>query len=248
MSGSMLAAADRRTAMKRAEQTAAKIERAIAERGWPLGSVVGSEADLLAEYGVSRAVLREAVRLLEHDHVAYMRRGPGGGLVVAEPDTVAVSDAAARYLRYREVSPAQIVAARIAVEAAAVRAATEKIDERGIERLRQVLAREAVDPQQPDEDGNGFHQTVARLSGNPAIQLLAEVMTTLGAAAVDGPAGPDAHAAHESIAEAIIAGDVGLAQHRATRHLLAMADAVGRTGAATAKQPAGQRQSRRRGR
>ena len=47
--------------MKLAEQTAAKIELSIVEQGWPLGMVIGSEADLLAEYGVSRAVLREAV-------------------------------------------------------------------------------------------------------------------------------------------------------------------------------------------
>jgi DNA-binding FadR family transcriptional regulator len=220
--------------MKRAEQTAAKIERAIVEEGWPRGSVIGSESELLAEYGVSRAVLREAVRLLEHDHVAQMRRGPGGGLVVAEPDVAAVTGAAARYLRHRGASPAQLSSARIVVETAAVRAAAESIDERGISRLREVLEQEVADPQQADVDGNGFHLAVAQLSGNPAVELLAEMMTKLGAVAVPGPVRREAHSAHQGIAEAIIAGDVGLAQHRATRHLQAMAEA------------AGQRQSRRR--
>src|SRR5436190_21321141 len=93
--------------VKLAEQTAAKIEMAIAAQGWPLGSVIGSESDLLAEYGVSRAVLREAVRLLEHDNVARMRRGPGGGLVVTVPDTQAVTRAADRFLRYRGATPGQ---------------------------------------------------------------------------------------------------------------------------------------------
>ena len=58
----------------------------IAEEGWPEGEVVGSEAELLERYGVSRAVFREAVRLLEHLQVARMRRGPGGGLVVLDAD------------------------------------------------------------------------------------------------------------------------------------------------------------------
>jgi DNA-binding FadR family transcriptional regulator len=231
--------------MKRAEQTAAKIERAIIERGWPLGTVIGSEADLLAEYGVSRAVLREAVRLLEHDHVAHMRRGPGGGLVVAEPDAAAVTGAAARYLRYREVNPGQLLATRIAIESASVKAAAENIDERGIALLRGVLNQEtAAEAEQSEADGNGFHLTVARLSGNPAIQLFAEVMTTLGAAAEPGPVRREAHAAHQDIAEAIIAGDIGLAQHRATRHLQALADTASRPAAAAAKRPASSRRPR----
>src|SRR5262244_355406 len=80
---------------KLAEQTSEKIEMKILEMDWPVGKVIGSEADLLAEYDVSRAALREAIRLLEHHNVAYMRRGPGGGLVVAEPDPDAMAHAAA---------------------------------------------------------------------------------------------------------------------------------------------------------
>src|SRR5438067_13885634 len=59
---------------------ARQIEAEILDRGFPVGEVVGSEAGLIERYGVSRAVLREAIRLLEHRNVAAMRRGPGGGL------------------------------------------------------------------------------------------------------------------------------------------------------------------------
>src|SRR5215469_7153261 len=97
---------------KLAELTSEKIEMRIIEMGWPVGKVIGSEADLLAEYGVSRAALREAVRLLEHHNVASMRRGPGGGLVVAEPDPDAVAHAAAVYLGYRKVSPPELFETR----------------------------------------------------------------------------------------------------------------------------------------
>jgi hypothetical protein len=41
------------------------------------------------EHLVSRSVLREAVRLLKYHAVATMRRGPGGGLVVAQPQAQA---------------------------------------------------------------------------------------------------------------------------------------------------------------
>jgi DNA-binding FadR family transcriptional regulator len=246
--------------VKLAEQTAAKIELFIVEQGWPLGMVIGSEADLLAEYGVSRAVLREAVRLLEHDNVAHMRRGPGGGLVVAEPDAAVVTRVATLYLRYREVSPGQLFGARTALELAAVRSATERIDERGIARLRAALDDEAGGIE-PAGASHQFHRVVAQLSGNPALELFTDVLTQLSAAAAldsanhtggagllrdglhrdpgpgrnAGPAGgpardtpPDVAGTHHGIAEAIIAGDVALAQHRTTRHLQALAEAAGR--------------------
>jgi len=215
--------------LKLAEQTAAKIERSIVEQGWQPGHVLGSEADLLAEYGVSRAVLREAVRLLEHDNIAYMRRGPGGGLVVAAPDATAVTRAANRYLRDRAVSPAQLVVARIAIEHAAVRSATESIDERGIKRLLDVLAEEEAMGQQVDVGRHDFHLTVAHLSGNPAVEMLIEVLTALSTAAFGKPRWSDVHSAHEGIAEAIVAGDAALAQHRMTRHLQKLAEAAGQS-------------------
>ena len=63
-----------------------------------MGEVFGSEVALLERYRVSRAVLREAVRLLEYHAVATTRRGPGGGLVVAEPQAQASIDTIALYL------------------------------------------------------------------------------------------------------------------------------------------------------
>ena len=71
---------------KLARRAAEQIIADIIELGWPVGHILGSEAELLDRYAVSRAVLREAVRLMEHQHVARMRRGRGGGLVIDEPD------------------------------------------------------------------------------------------------------------------------------------------------------------------
>lgn len=226
---------------KLAEQTSEKIEMKIIEMDWPVGKVIGSEADLLAEYGVSRAALREAIRLLEHHNVANMRRGPGGGLIVAEPDPDAMAHAAAVYLRYRKVSPPDLFETRTALELAAVRSAAEHIDEAGIIKLRDVLTRESeFAGGEPDAANHDFHVVVAELTGNPALHLFINVLTQLTAARFLGvtalldkqavPAAGDAeeaHRAHEAIAEAIIAGDVALAQHRMHRHLDTLAAALG---------------------
>ena len=220
---------------KLAELTSEKIEMSIIEMDWPVGKVIGSEAELLEEYGVSRAALREAIRLLEHHNVAYMRRGPGGGLVVAEPDPDAMAHAAAVYLRYRKVNPPDLFEARTALEMAAARSAAENIDEAGIIKLRQALEHESEFlGGESDATIHDFHVVVAELSGNVLTQLSAARF--LGTTAMfDKRAArsvssakevEEVHRVHEAIAEAIIAGDASLAQHRTVRHLNALAAAL----------------------
>src|SRR6266545_1910401 len=85
---------------KLAATTATRIVQEVVSRGWPVGAVLGSEPELLERYGVSRAVFREAVRLVEHRQVARMRRGPRGGLVVTSPTLESVIDPGAVYLFY----------------------------------------------------------------------------------------------------------------------------------------------------
>ena len=236
-------AASRSHTKKLAELTCEKIEMKIIEMDWPVGKVIGSEAELLAEYGVSRAALREAIRLLEHHNVAYMRRGPGGGLVVAEPDPDAMAHAAAVYLRYRKVSPRALFEARTALEVAAVRSASENIDEAGIRKLRDALDHEAqFVGGESDATIHDFHIVVAELSGNPALHLFINVLTQLSAADFLGATAmfdkkaarsvesskqvEEVHRTHEAIADAIVAGDAALAQHRTVRHLNALAAAL----------------------
>jgi len=64
------------TANKPASRIARDIEADIARCGWPIGQSLGSEQALQHRFRVSRSVLLEAVRLVEHHQVARMRRGP----------------------------------------------------------------------------------------------------------------------------------------------------------------------------
>src|ERR1700685_999462 len=98
---------------KRAAQVADLIIEDVMALGWPVGEVLGSEADLLERYQVSRAVFREAVRLVEHQQVARTRRGPGGGLVITEPTVGAVSDAVVLYLPRVEAPLEELFEARM---------------------------------------------------------------------------------------------------------------------------------------
>jgi DNA-binding FadR family transcriptional regulator len=217
-----------------AEQVAARIEQDIIEAGWPIGDVFGSEAELCVRYGVSRAVLREAARLVEHHHVARMRRGVGGGLVVTVPEASAVTDAMAVYLRYKHVEAPDLVDARRAIELRAVQLAAEHMTEAGIGLLRERLSEESAaisDPEYEAPRWHEFHILVADLSGNPTFGLFTRCLVTLvdQAAVVQEPwteAVSSSHHAHVQISEALIAGDASLAQHRMARHLDALAHYV----------------------
>ncbi|MEO7429728.1 MAG: FCD domain-containing protein [Acidimicrobiales bacterium] len=213
---------------KLAEVIASKIEQDIIERGWPTGEVLGSEPDLLERYDVSRGVLREAIRLVEHKQIGRMRRGPSGGLVVTAPDAGPVIDAVAVYVRYAQVTLDELFEARQIVEVAATERAAANLTEADLEALRAHLAGGAC---HDDADPHALHRHIGALTGNPAIELFSDVLTRLTALYVGSltvsrasSAGwnADSDAAHDAIVEALVAGNPGLAGHRMGLHLEAL--------------------------
>jgi DNA-binding FadR family transcriptional regulator len=203
---------------KLAEVVATRIEQDIIARGWPIGVVLGSETELLERYGVSRAAFREAVRIVEHHLVATMRRGPGGGLVVTAPDLAAVARVVTLQLEFQNIEPHHLHEARTALELTCVRLATQRLTPEGITRLREHPARERAGR------AEDFHVLVAGLTGNPAMTLFVRVLDMLmrerlAQEPTSRQIGADLHRIHSQIAEAIIAGDVPLAEKRMLKHL-----------------------------
>ena len=216
---------------KMAEVIAARIHDEIAAAGWPDGRVLGSEADLLARYGISRAVLREAVRLLEYHQIARMRRGPGGGLVVTRPEPDASVDTMALYLDHQGVTGEDLRLVRDAVELGTLRRVTaRRADPEVGARLRAVLERTAERVAPGVSGADLFHTELAELSGNPVLSVFSRILTELWArhtSTQDQPL-PGAESAaeveriHRRIMEAILDGDESVAHHRMRRHLAAL--------------------------
>jgi len=211
---------------KLGQKIAEQLEGEIIAKGWPVGLVLGSETDLLGRLNVSRAVLREAVRVLEHHGVATMRRGPGGGLVVTAPEPDAAVRASALMLEYTGADSQHVFEARSALELKCVELASERINEAGILRLREVLALERETQREGGLGSHDLHRVLAELTGNPAFVLFIDVLTTLTTDTSRGKrsaqAASDVRHAHDKIAEAVIAGDTALARHRMQAHLAAI--------------------------
>ena len=238
------------TGVKLAETIASRIERAISHQGWPEGEMLGTEPELQARYGVSRAVLREAIRLLEHHGVASMRRGGAGGLVVTRPSPAPAVRASEIYLDCAGVSPQDLLVTRTTLELSAVRLATEALTEADVQSLRECVSAEGKLLTAAEEENgappilnpsiHNIHILLADISGNAALRLFIEITTRLtheggglGEFYVPGtvaarPRGvvEQMHHAHAMIAEAVIAGDVALASRRMLKHLEAMASHI----------------------
>ncbi|HEX5145144.1 MAG TPA: FCD domain-containing protein [Mycobacterium sp.] len=222
------------TARKRAEVVAADIHEDIAAQGWPVGAVFGTESELLDRYGVSRSVLREAVRLLEYHTVARMRRGPGGGLVITEPTPEAIVDTIALYLEYRHPTREDLSLVRDVIEVGNV---TTVVGRRGDSDVAAFIAGQVRDsPLQHDDFRQAglaeytFHADLAELAGNRVLNLFLRILVELFrrhwlSTMKEMPGAADAEDvvhAHGRIVEAIASGDASLARHRSRRHLEAL--------------------------
>lgn len=165
------------TSDKLAAQVARRIEAEVIERDWPVGVALDSEPVLRERYRVSRTVLREAVRLVEHHQVARMRRGPGGGLIACAPDVGPATRAAVTYLELVGTGPRDVAEARRLIEPLAAASAAGRITEGGIETLRHMLSCELT-PENGLEE-NLLHVELGRLTGNPVLELFVGIPNQL---------------------------------------------------------------------
>ena len=209
----------RSTPPKLATTVADHIVADIIERGWPIGEVLGSEPELLERYGVSRAVFREAVRLVEHQQIVTMRRGPGGGLVISSPGRDAIADALQLTLYRTGARFDEVFEAREIIELLAVKIVASLPEEA---RARAV---EAVRAEPVRHDHRSFHVGLARATQNPALELFVELLARVthlylsDRELVTSATVSDAMHAHDVILDAISRGDVAAASRRMARHL-----------------------------
>ena len=163
---------------KTAETVAAAIVRDIVSRNLGPGDTLPSEAAMLAHYRVSRASLREALRLLEVQELIRLKPGPGGGPIVAAADPRNLAKITTLYLHlggatYQELFEALLVMAPISAERAA---------RHGDRTLVRTAMKPFLQDDQPVQGPaywtvtNEFHGSVEALAGNRVIELLGRIV------------------------------------------------------------------------
>lgn len=159
---------------KLAVVTARRIASDIEERSH--GDRLGTEADYLATYPVSRATLREALALLEGHGLVVRRQGLGGGLFKGRPSPRLVAETAAIYLHYLRLDGEAVLAARSALEPeAAARAAREAPHALRAD-FAAMLERRTPGRYEVHDLHRAFHLLLAELSGNAVLSLFVQLL------------------------------------------------------------------------
>jgi GntR family transcriptional repressor for pyruvate dehydrogenase complex len=186
--------------VKTSERVAMAIVRSMADSGAQEGDHLPLETEMLEQYGVSRASLREGLRLLEVQGLITIKPGPNGGPLVGAADPAHLANTFTQYFHlgnhtYRELCEAQIrLESLCAAQAArhhdrrAVHMAMERFAVRGeaVPRFRQV-------------NPLSFHESVYSLADNGVILLLARAISHVVTDHI--VSGLDPVELHESIAD-----------------------------------------------
>ena len=192
------------------------------------GAKLPSEAELIAAYGVSRTVVREAVSRLQAEGLVETFQGRGSFvLAVPEPSTFSLESSAIRthhdvlaMLDFRlgvESEAAALAAARVTPDSAlAIEAAMEQFVAAGHEGA--VEADFAFHRAVADATGNRFYVELLDALGPMMIMLprtrLGEAYSMTDATHVDR-----VRREHEQVAAAVVAGDVETARAAMRVHL-----------------------------
>jgi DNA-binding FadR family transcriptional regulator len=186
------------------------------------GSRLPTEAMLAVEFGVSRATVREALRLLAAQNRVRTAKGATGGSYVTVPSaghlSASLRSGIGLLAESRDVSLEELLEARQLLEVPAARLAAVRRRETDLERLREAIPGRPLELEAQEQFAfnSDFHSVVLEASGNVLLAIAAQpVFDVLQTRLVRSNLGVRFHrtinAHHRSIAAAIEAGDADAA-------------------------------------
>jgi GntR family transcriptional repressor for pyruvate dehydrogenase complex len=198
----------------------------------PAGSHLPSERQLAEQFGVSRAMVREALRSLVERHLVEVV--PGRGAFVQHVRSSGVVQGFETLFRRRQVTPRDMVEARTALECAAAALAAERATAADFEALagaRVQLDRAGGILEQVRQD-LAFHLAIVRAARNPVIETMYDAIVGLVVelmlrSLADPQVAGDALPYHLAIYEAIRDRDPGRAREAMAAHLAVAARLYG---------------------
>lgn len=148
------------------------------------GDRLPSERDMMAQFGVSRATVREALRVLESRGLIRSRHGdPTGGAEIQSSSPRALGTAVRSFARLGQLSIAELVQFRMVAEGSAIRLAAVLHDDAQLASMRRAHE-EMVDVAEGSYDAFSradvaFHLCVAHASGNKLLSACSEIAVDL---------------------------------------------------------------------
>lgn len=219
-------------AQKASEVVAVEVVHDIVSQALQIGDRLPDEAAMLAQYGVSRETLREALRILEVQGFITIRRGPGGGPVIAGVDPAYLARTSALYYHLSGATYRDVFETWHAIEPGVAEKVALLTDRSLVrERLKPFVEPmpESVQRETFIATSNGFHSCLAQLTGNRVLVLVLQsinhivfdhVMLDLDPIQARGTIEHD----HRDIAQAILAGRSSKARRLSAEHIAHIRD------------------------
>jgi GntR family transcriptional repressor for pyruvate dehydrogenase complex len=162
-------------AARLSDQVAAQLQELVMEGAFKPGEKLPSERELCELLGVSRTVVREAIRALAVKGLLEVR--PGGGMAVRSPDPTLVSELMSMMLRTgnHEIAFAHVQEVRRLLEVEIAGLAAERRDEEDLRRMEaqlQAMVEFEHDPHRWAEADVAFHAAIAVATHNPLYPVL----------------------------------------------------------------------------
>jgi GntR family transcriptional regulator, transcriptional repressor for pyruvate dehydrogenase complex len=159
-------------------EVAERIRAKIFKDNLALFQRLPSERDLAAQFGVSRVVVREAVRALETSGLVSVKQGPKGGIFVTQDYERPLVDTITNLLAGGEVKLEHLFEMRLLIEPQAA----AHLAERGSAADLAMLQKIAESEREHGADHSvrhryiDFHRQVIRLGGNPLMAIMGETV------------------------------------------------------------------------
>ena len=160
-----------------ADDVSNQIKEAIFQDEYKPGEKIPSEQELVELFGVSRVIIREAIRNLEQAGLVEIKRGAKGGAFVRTLNHNAVSLVVKDLFRLAKGTVKEIMEVRLEIEPivtglAAERATKDDLDmlQNHLDTMPQISGRKMV------EANVNFHRLVARCAHNPIYDMIINIL------------------------------------------------------------------------
>jgi GntR family transcriptional regulator, transcriptional repressor for pyruvate dehydrogenase complex len=212
------------------EQIADQLRELILTGRLEPGERLPTESELAASFGVSRATVREALRMLAAENLIRTGKGPAGGSFVIRPSATQLAGYLSANIQLlasaNDISLADLLEAREQLEAPAARLAAERRVAEDLERLRSSIphGETGLDVDEQFAVNRDFHSIMLDAAGNPLLKIAVQpIFMVLQSHLPRDQVRPRDNrmiaAGHERIAAAVEAGDPDEAEVAMREHL-----------------------------